>query len=699
MWMRALVAASIVLAGLLAEAQTRAPWHVAVPAPRPALPALTVDLGYPGSYVPWQNAPITLHAVAGDQPFDGYIGFHFRAKEHETYDIPVIARATLRPHEQWSFSTFFQLQRWYAMESALQPSPLRELAIEWRDRAQRRMAIRVAGVPPWTQWDSRPVPLRIAAPGEHPSTTVLGREAFITDAGALSDVAQWYAGFSEAVVRVDTWIDTPRRVKEAVFGSRIEVVFIGFPRAGQKLDDIDRLLLPVRFVEGTSSYRVPWLYASDGATVAAPLGWKAKPETERVGDPNQPYIVRNRAAVWIADERGAAMELPGTSLVNSPLGASRPRTRPASHHPTWPGAGTILRLSAVPLITLGAIAASVLGWMILRKRPRTAVAAALVLAAVASAVAATRIRPASGTLRNVHLAPVADGILLRSVFDLDYGQNPLPERRLGPMGRTSVTDAYSQLRAFELRGPETPMFFGAIAARWDWTSFSREFRRRESGPTPRVTIQRREGDSMTLEYESPFPIDRVSAQWQCGDFVCYGSSVVRKSARGVATLRHRHEPALLDSLEMEPAALSRTFVLLSATTGRGTVTVGWRGERLVDPGSVLTVKQRPTTPASAWTFALPLDQVPARSALRLGLSSRMPALPIEVTTMKSHVTLPIDAGHAPAGGVRSYTLPQTLVREIIDGGGIVKVAMQVPPGTNPSPWERTGWIEVSELKP
>src|SRR6266508_6520439 len=88
--MRALIAAVIVLAVSSAEAQT---WHADVAPPRPALPSVTVDFGYPGLYVPWESAPIALHATAGDAPFDGYIGFRFRANERVAYDTPVISRA------------------------------------------------------------------------------------------------------------------------------------------------------------------------------------------------------------------------------------------------------------------------------------------------------------------------------------------------------------------------------------------------------------------------------------------------------------------------------------------------------------------------------------------------------------------------------------------------------------------------------
>lgn len=249
--MRALIAAVIVLAAWSAEAQTRRPWNVDVAPPRAALPSVTVDLGYPGPYVPWESAPITLHATAGDMPFDGYIGFHFRANERVTYDTPVISRAVLRPHEQWTFTTFARI-RIFGVSTRSDGGPAsRELIIEWRDRATRVIAVQNAGVPPWTFWSEERMPLRVER------------------GDALSDRAQWYAGFSEVIVPLDVWLDLPRRVREAIFGSGIHVAFSGTARADQKLDALDRALLSARSTTATPPHprptrrdSIPWPHPS-----------------------------------------------------------------------------------------------------------------------------------------------------------------------------------------------------------------------------------------------------------------------------------------------------------------------------------------------------------------------------------------------------------------------------------------------------
>src|SRR5206468_7393788 len=121
---------------------------------------------------------ITLHAVAGDYPFDGYIGFHFRVHDHATYDTPVISRAVLHPHEQWTFTTFARLRRFGRLgeaPAAKGGTVAREIAIEWRDRRMHVAAVRSAGVPPWTLWNESLRPLLVT--DRFTEQTVLGRTA------------------------------------------------------------------------------------------------------------------------------------------------------------------------------------------------------------------------------------------------------------------------------------------------------------------------------------------------------------------------------------------------------------------------------------------------------------------------------------------------------------------------------------------
>ena len=62
--MRALITAVIVLVSSAADAQ----WHAAAAPPRPTLPTVAVDFGYPGPFVPWDSAPITISSAARASP-------------------------------------------------------------------------------------------------------------------------------------------------------------------------------------------------------------------------------------------------------------------------------------------------------------------------------------------------------------------------------------------------------------------------------------------------------------------------------------------------------------------------------------------------------------------------------------------------------------------------------------------------------
>src|SRR5258705_312737 len=103
------------------------------------------------------------------------------------------------------------------------------------------------------------MPLRIAGPA-----TALGREAHVEEPNALSDRAQWYAGFSDVVTPLDVWIDLPKRIRQAILGSGIYVVFHGLPRSNQHLDELDRALLPITFDARPGSYQASWPYPTSG---------------------------------------------------------------------------------------------------------------------------------------------------------------------------------------------------------------------------------------------------------------------------------------------------------------------------------------------------------------------------------------------------------------------------------------------------
>src|SRR5581483_6129529 len=309
MYKRALLPAAVFMLVCLRSRAQQAPWHTEAVSPRSSLPSVSADLGYPGPYVPWRSAPITLHAKASDAPFDGYIGFHFRVKDHRTYDTPVIARATLKPHESWTFTTYAHLRRGDQSDRGSDQVG-RELGIEWRDRSKSVIAVKAAGVPPWTTWHDAAIPLRVDANASAPRQ-VFGRNAYVDTPGNLSDTARWYAGFSSVVIATEAWLDLPIRVRQAIFGSSLPVVFHGLPRANQQLTELDRALLPVSFSMQSNLRVVPPPYG-DGRQIAMPMSWTAKPFADRVGTGAMPFMVRTPASTWAATEDVIRFPLPET---------------------------------------------------------------------------------------------------------------------------------------------------------------------------------------------------------------------------------------------------------------------------------------------------------------------------------------------------------------------------------------------------
>ena len=106
----ALVMLVLPSAAASAGMSSREVWHAVATPSRAALPAVTIDLGYPGPYLSPTSSPIMLRATAGNLPFNGYIGYHLAVKNVRAFNPPVISRAILRPHQSWSWTTQLDLQ-------------------------------------------------------------------------------------------------------------------------------------------------------------------------------------------------------------------------------------------------------------------------------------------------------------------------------------------------------------------------------------------------------------------------------------------------------------------------------------------------------------------------------------------------------------------------------------------------------------
>jgi hypothetical protein len=463
-----------------AEPLARKPWHTPAAAPRPGLPAVAVDLGYPGPYVPAINSPISLSAIAANVPFDGFIGFHFAVGGRKTIDTPVVARAILRPRQSWSFATMATMRKWGASpDNGAKP---RNLVIEWRDRELNLIAIQEAGVPPWTKFTDDLLPLHITDDG---GATAFGGTAYAQAPDGLSDRAQWYAGFASVVTTLDTWTGLPRRVREAIFGSGIYIVLVGVPQRGQQLDDLDKAVLPIVFSVRAGSYSAPWPYrGSRPMPVATPLTWVAKEGAGFAGAAQNPYIVRTDASAWAADDAALTRPLPSTMRIASrlqPVSASRMDAMEFFEAGNKTGFATTHRAK---ILAGGMLALSLASWFMARGRRGTAVLVAVIVVASVIVAVRDRVRPSAGASEDVARTTIAPGIVDTFRARLIYGPSPIVEPvDRSDRGRTSLTGDFGFPELAEVRGPDTPPSMGMMVRGGDWDSFARWTYRREIDPT------------------------------------------------------------------------------------------------------------------------------------------------------------------------------------------------------------------------
>ena len=697
---RALVTLAVAMLAWPAGAQGGGvPWHAVVTAPRQSFPTVTIDLGYPGPYVPWQNAPITLRATARDYPFDGYIGFHFRVNDHLTYDTPVISRAVLRPHEQWTFTTFARLRRFGGVGD--RPLP-REVAVEWRDRAMRRAAVVSAGVPPWTLWMEPLRPLLVAGSEGKP---VLGRNAFVERAAALSDQARWYAGFSDVVLPLATWLDLPRRVREAIFGSGVHMVLFGFARPDQRLDEIGRALLPVTFTAKAGSYDAPWPYRrSRTMPVATSLSWTVNEGTWAVGRGPLPYLVQNSVAAWSADEIGISQPLPAT--VPTPTRLREAVRRSSVYDPKakaqtiWPGPVQLLRMFPAPALSIAALIVSLSAWMFTRKRIRAAVMIAMLLLTGFILAARDRIRPPAAGYDIDIRTPLSAGIIRHLHFRRTYGPAPIPAQSLdAQQWRTSMTGADDWYREAEIRTSDTPVGMGTIVGRRDWDAISRWSVRRETGRPPVIRIRKRDAKEIVFEYESPVPINYIYATWLAGSSFHAGGTPIRERRSGTVTIAQGSD--VPEESEVWPWGIpgltqreySDVAVALAQKDRQGVQWLNWYERPAMGKSFVVAAgATREGDGSCTWTFALPPETSPDASAT-VTVFDDSRSNPVSIEWAGGTSVLQPAAGPEIQFGSRSYSVPPAILQQILAGGGIVKVGLKGNQPTDPR-----AWIAIREKK-
>ena len=680
-----LLAVAALFAATLAEAQATA-WRSTVAPPRAGLPAVSVELGYPGGYVPVASAPITLRASAGNASFDGYIGFHFRAGDRQTYDTPVIARASLRPGGSWTFSTYANPRRSarsnHDSDQWTQP---RAIAIEWRDASMNVLARMSAGIPPWSL-ERIPLVITNATRNGTGPQRALDSAAYARRPDALPALAQWYAGFSHVVAPLEVWLEVAPEVRDVIFASSREVVLHGLPRADQTLDTLTATLLPVTFSAAPGAYRVPWPYATADAAeteVTTPRSWAAKRSAYAVGSGPLPYMVRSPVATWVADAAGIARRLPVAEAAPIALEIAKQSMLAPSRHQgidvASPTPSALLRHAPVRIAVALALLLSIAGWLLLRKTPRAAVAALLVLAAVGLLAARGAIRPPAAAHRSVSIAEVAPGVLEHVESIRSYGDSLIEAPRLDDVvARMNVFAPSEAHKDAEIRSAGMPA--GAIRSGADWHASWRSWSRRELGSVPKVTIRERDATKLVLEYDSPDEIDRIHARWQCGSRLCWGETRV-DGRSGTATIEHGQLlwPAADGAGWWSSIAGMRVQFLRSR--GNETLDATWlepagASTQQSTPQSIVLTEREPRHDGSGtFAFALPRALPPAPTAL-VSVKLNTPSTRVTLA-LPDGTTTPLDATGRSGldAGTRAYAIPPPALAQIVAHGGIVEVTV------------------------
>lgn len=522
---RCLPALIAVVAALSAQV-VMARWHAVAQPPRPDLPAVEIDLGYPGGYVPRSNSPVVLRAVSGEKAFDGYIGYHIAVDDRMTVDVPVIARAVLPARSTWTFSTFLQLMRSAGGESSYLAR--REVVIEWLDPALNLIAQRNVGVPPWIDV---PRPLRIASPGEQSAVSYLGETAVVVDASALSKAPQWYAGFSEVVIPISRWFELPNAIRETIFRSGLHVVFFGIPERIPAMNAIDRALLPIELRPAASAVAVPWPFG-DG-TIPAPVSWRAKKGAHIAGSIDSPYLVTNGVATFAADEKAVRVGLPAFTITP----AESDVTEISRHSPTI---AEFAREQRPALVFAFVFILCIATWIVFRRLPRVAVLAVTVGAALAILGWRNAIHPASGTHRFERLAIAAPGVVDVVTVRNDYGAAPSRVPQSEAQAQTSAVTFRIGDRVggdTELRTSRTTPGFGQVDTPGrPWFSTARASTWRELGEPATIRVRSRDAKQLVVEYHGEEPFNYISAEWMWNGKFCYGDAHL-DSRRDVGTVR------------------------------------------------------------------------------------------------------------------------------------------------------------------
>ena len=658
-------------------------WTVTVTPPRPSLPAVTVVLGEPG-YVSKTNTPIELNAVGSSGAFDGYIGYRLEVGGKRTLDNPIVARAALAPHQQWTFKTWLQLfePNWTGK------SPQRELVVEWRDRSMRLIDKKPAGTPPW----SAAAPLQIVRDGESAPACCFGVAAQVRHPADLADVAQWYSGFAHLVINTDLWLDLPLQIREAAVSSGLHRSFIGAARPGQQMSELDRAVIPVEFLPAAGETTVPWPYAQKKATIRSAVSWRAKPGTVVAGTESSPYLVDDGWSVFLADAVALATPLPSTRRVAKlPFAAEQPHVDR--------NFGDLIRFDLVRIVAFAVVLLTLVFSVMVVRSVRVVAIFGAVGIAIALLACRDQLRVRSLTHTRDEWRPQGLGTMRHETETFQYGPTPIGEHLMQSEDRRlAVTSVGPQVRQeAELRGNATPPGHGVMfmsAADREWDSTSRLARKTEVGVPVKVTIRERKHDTMTFDYEAPFPVDCARARWISNGMVHSGDGRLGGSKRGTATVQNM---SFLKALhhEVSPfSSISRDEVTLAAVSDERTAAITW-----TDPATAFTASHwqiygelKPDAQGIGhWLLVLPRFSPDA--AVSVGIES----LGVKtITATFAGINIPLQKDPMLLGNRRR--LDPALVKRIATEGGILSIAIELNEGGDilTAPWVT---LDVKEKKP
>ena len=668
-----LPASLVVLLCSFTAAAEVAPWQAVAHAPLPGLPTITVSLGDPG-YISTGNAPITLKAVGGSRPFDGHLGYHLAVAEKKTVDVPVVARAVLRPGERWSFATWAEVRS----SKSWKPASLnRELVMEWRDRDMAVVATKNVGVPPW----SHPRPLYVLAASEMaPAGCCLGREPHLVRAVSLRDVAQGYAGYSDVVMATETWLDLPVAVREAIFASGIHAVFVGLPRSGQAMTAMDRALIAVAFTDAPGAYTVPWPYSERPKTVAVPKSWRPTESTDRIGGEQSPYLVRAARSTFAAEMSAIRFPLPAMRAV------------PVTTFGGVPDAVALPRVADVvaefwPAIVTAIVLFACVTFAVMAKRGRRPVA---LLSSVAVAIIVLMVRdwmrPAAAAFVAEESVVQQPGVVRTLRFIDEYGPSPIPEQRVDPeVARTTVSGAGEIRQVAELRSSTTAPGLGTMFGP-AYDSTSRWTERSELREPVEVRILRRSKDDLAFRYESDIPLDLVRARWIWNGQVRQGDVHLPGGKEGEAVVRAGRALHPLssrwDAHRMARASAAVRIVFVRQTRAKTTV-IEWTEPANRDiparsPWTMVAVASREADGTFRRHFAVPAGRLTSRSTMFVQISGMLPLKAVRCSVSGRNWTLPREKSGR-------YIVEPEAVKELAAGGGVLSVVFEAENFDGPPP--------------